>query len=203
MGWKDYVEKAVKTGAAVNSAPRGRSDTQAIDAVNRAAPLNAGNAFDNIESILEGNTTARPARYTELSDLCAAIVPPNTVPDASHASLAVSLTPNDWNDGSNQASPPQVLTIAAYASIANWQTVAQLNIGRTRLLIQNTGTGNLYLVFGKASQYNANITTSYHLKITPGQTYFDDSWQGRVDMVSDSGTTASVAEFSRAQNVSQ
>lgn len=203
MGFKDFVSTAVKTGSAVNSAPRGRSDTQKIDAVNQAAPTTDSNAFDDIESILKGNTTARPARGTELSDLCAALVPPNTVPDASHASLAVSLTPNDWNDGSNQASTPIVLTIAAYASIASWQTVAQLNTGRTRLLIQNVGSGNLFLVFGKASQYAANITTIFHLKVAPGQAYFDDSWQGRVDMVSDSGTSATVAEFARAQNVSQ
>jgi len=203
MGFRNFVSDAVKTGTQVNSSPRGRHDQQGIDAVNQAAPSTADNAFDEIENILKGKTTARSARGVSLEDLCSALVPPNTVPDASHASIAVSLTPNDWNDGTNQASPPQVLTVAAYASIASWQTVAQLNTGRTRLLIQNVGTGNLFLVFGKASQYAANITTTYHMKVAPGQTYLDDAWQGRVDMVSDAGTSASVAEFTRAQNVSQ
>jgi len=204
MGFRDFVKDAINAGQEINEKPRTRPGSQpGIDAVNQAAPATADTAFEDVGPILQGKTTARPDRHTSLEDLCDALVPPSNVPDGSHTSLAVSISPNSWSDGANQASAPGIIAIGIFGGAVIYQSVAQLNIGRIRLVIQNVGTGNLFVVFGKAAQYGADTTTKYHIKIAPGQTYFDDSWQGRVDVTSDTGTSISVIEMARAQNVSQ
>jgi hypothetical protein len=201
----DFVDTSVKKGANVNAQPRGRQTSQpGVDAVNQAIKANSGNAFDDVESVLSGNTTARQARRPmSAGDLCDAIVPPNNVVSSAKASLAVSISPNSWNNGGNQTTAPLLITIAAFGATVPYEPYAQFNTSRTRLMIQNLGSGNLFIVFGKASQFNADITTKYHMKIAAGQTYFDDQWQGRIDVASDSGTQFTIIEFTRAQNVSQ
>ena len=204
MAFGDFVKDANAKSATVNSAPRPRQLQQAgIDAVNHAALPTENTAFEDVESILEGNTTARKFRGISLEDLCAALLAPSEIPSQSHASLAVSISPNSADLGANQATVPIIIPIAAFGGANIYEPIAQLNISRQRLTIQNVGLGNLFIVYGKASQYGGNVTTVYHLKIAPGDTFFDEQWQGRIDVASDTGTSISVIEFSRAQNVSQ
>lgn len=204
MGFNDFVQKAVSKGKATNMQPRGRQTAQpGIDDVNRASVATMETAFDDVESFIEGKATSRVGRGTSVGDICDALIPANTVPSPGNPSLVVSLSPNSWDDGANVATAPAAQVIGVFGPGIAYFAVAQLNIGRQRILIQNNGTGNLFIVFGKASQFNADVTTRFHMRITPGQTYFDDSWQGRVDVASDTGTTISVAEFTRAKNVSQ
>jgi len=204
MGFNDFTNNSVKQATRVNSAPRGRPAAQAgIDAVNASAARDATNAFDDIEGLLEGKSTARPARGVSLDDLCAAIVPPNQIPSQAQTSIAVSVSPNSWDDGSNLASVPGIIAVPAFVSTVPFVNVAQYNTQRTRLVIQNLGSGNLFVIFGKAAQYGGNITTNYHLQVASGQVYFDDQWQGRIDVASDSGCSISVVELARAVNVSQ
>jgi hypothetical protein len=181
--------------------PRGRFQNDAIDAINRASAT-AENAFSDVKSVLEGNSSARQQREVEAGDVCDTVMSGNTLPSIDKDSLVVTLSPLSWGQGNNQATNPINTVLGDFAS-TGYILGAQYNPQRTRLMIVNTGSGSLFVIFGKAAQYGANVTTLFHLVIPEGEVYIDDSWQGRVDIASDTGSSFSLIEFSRALNVSQ
>jgi hypothetical protein len=176
-----------------------------IDQVNDAGRAASQiDPFANISGILEGKNTARVQR-PRTADLCDAVLPGGAIPSTSDPALNVTISPNSFTEGSNQVSQPFVTTPPLFVNVSSFIAALQANPSRQRFMIQNlSGTANLFLIFGKASQFGGNITTAFHFKLVPGQTLVDDLWNGRIDLVADaSGGTISVSEFTRVTNVSQ
>ena len=169
-----------------------------IDRVNEAGFSSDADPFSDVQKILEGRATARDIRGVS-GDPCKAVLPPHAVPDGSEYTIPVSVSPSSYGMSTNAASLPQVQPIGTA-----YETVAQFNPGRMRILIQNVGTTTLYVIFGNASQVGGDTVTKYHAQILPNATFIDDMWQGRVDIASGAvGGKASIVEFSRTGQVSQ
>ena len=184
---------------------RSQALQDAIDQVNQISQNEKNiDPFSEIGPILDGQSTSRQPRKGSGLDICDAVIPANTIPSTDNPSVVVAISPDSFGQQSNLATNPRVQTITAYASPSSYVTVAQANQSRQRLILQNVGSsGNIFVIFGKATQFGGDITSFYHLIIQPGDTYIDDSWVGRVDVSSDSGASLSTIEFTRQLNVSQ
>ena len=182
----------------------GSQTQQGIDAANRAAgTIDDQDPFSEVAEIIAGKAAIRKSRSTPGPDLCDCTIPGNTVPTTDDPALVIAISPNSADQGMNTATNPFITTLNAF-SVVGYQRFLQANPGRQRFIIQNTGSSNLFVVFGKADQFGADITTKNHMKIVPGATYIDDGYRGRIDLASDAaGGTVSVIEFVRQQNVSQ
>lgn len=199
MSFNKVVNSAI---ASVPARPRGRNSNQTgIDEVNQASVPTSETVFDDVQSLIDGSATARPVRKAGASDICDTIIPPNTLPSPGNAGIASIASPLSWGEGLNQSTIPAV---QSYDVAQGFVPVAQFNTSRNRLMIQNIGTGYVYVIYGNAQAVKGNIATAYHFRIAPGDTLSDDSWQGRVDIAVDAdGTLVSVVELSRVINVSQ
>jgi hypothetical protein len=166
-----------------------------IDIVNSAiAELDNENPFQEVSDLLKGRASARDQRDAT-ADICETVLPGNSQPSQSNPSLVVAVGPNSYNAGANSASNPlQVPVGITYA------TLTQANLKRQRVIIQNVGTTNLFIIFGNSSSFGAT-NNNYHVKIASGQTYTDEMWVGRIDIVSDlAGGVVSFVENWRSQN---
>lgn len=199
MSFKDTVDSAIKS---VPARPRGRNSNQTgIDEANQASVQTSATVFDDVQSLIDGSATARPVRKAGASDICDTIIPPNNLPSPGNAGIVSVLSPLSWGEGLNTATIPAV---QSYDVAQGFVSVAQFNTSRNRVMIQNIGTGNVYVIFGNSQAVNGDITNAYHFLIAPGETMSDDSWQGRIDIAVDAdGTLVSVTELSRVINVSQ
>ena len=81
-------------------------------------------------------------------------------------------------------------TIATVASSVTDQTLLVANPARKRMIINNTGTGNLYIKFGTVAS-----TTSFTYKITPGSLYqsnLPSEFVGQIDGIWDTANGLAV-----------
>lgn len=174
-----------------------------IDDVNQnIADIDNSDPFAQIKSTLDGIATSRAQRQAGGPDVCDAVIPGNVIADSNHPALVVDLSPNGHNQGLEQVSNPIVAQFQT-----TYVTVLQANPARRRLVVQNTGTTGIYLIFGQASKFTSGVAqqfTIYHIKIASGATYVDELWRGRVDLVSDAANgVAAVSEYWRSTNFSQ
>ena len=169
-----------------------------IDAVNKATgDIDRDNPFSQVIGILEGNASSRQQRKPNQIDICDTTLPGNSLISQNNPSVSVSISPNSYDAGSNAASNPLI----ALVQLA-YQTLLQANPKRQRIIIQNVGSTNLFIIFGIASSFNAKDATLYHVKIPSGQSYIDEQWVGRIDIVSDAGNgVVSAVETWRNQNI--
>jgi|SRR5215469_1206124 len=182
----------------VNMPPLSPLTRVGIDDVNQnIANIDNSDPFAQVKQTLDGQASARQLRGQGEPDVCDTTLPGNSIVDQTHPALVVALSPTGHNQGLEQSSNPVVSLIQT-----TYQNILQANPARRRLLVQNTGTSNLYLIFGKASNFTAPFTTQfsiYHVKIAAGDTYIDELWRGRVDIVSDaSNGVAAYSEYWRS-----
>jgi len=174
-----------------------------IDSINSSiADIDNSDPFAQIQLTLDGQANARKLRPQGSPDICDAMLPGNLVADSNHPALVVALSPNGHEEGLEQSSNPVVSQFQT-----TYVNVLQANPGRRRLIVQNTGTTGIYLIFGKASNFTSGLAqqfTIYHVKIASGSTYVDELWRGRVDLVSDAANgLAAVSEYWRSTSFSQ
>jgi hypothetical protein len=203
MTFSSFIKDGLKK---VPATPEGRNPQQtAIDVVNANSGISES-PFADVKAVIDGASSARPQLLRPSLDLCDAVIPGNNVPTTNNPALVVALSPNSFDENINQASQPFVQDIPAFVTSSTYQTVLQNNPARRRLMIQNVNkdTTPLFVIFGKATQFNGDVTANYHMQITPGQTYIDDRYVGRVDVVGGAADVKiAVTEFTRSKNVSQ
>jgi hypothetical protein len=171
-----------------------------IDQVNQAvADVDNAHPFAEVQKVLDGIATAREQRGTSPLDICDAILPANQFADNSKPSLLVSISPNSFDEGASGISNPLIAAVQT-----GYQLALQANPKRQRLFVQNGGGTGLYIIFGSAATFGAVDSTLYHAKIAVGETFIDEMWVGRIDIVSDApGGKVSIWEMWRTLNVSQ
>lgn len=172
---------------------------QGIDAVNKAtSEIDNIDPFSQVRGILDGQATSRNQRKGSV-DICDTTLPANSNVSGANPSVVVSIGPNSYDAGSNAASNPLIQTV----NLA-YQLLIQANPARQRILLQNNATTNLFIILGNAASFGAKDSTLYHIKIPAGQTYIDEQWVGRIDIVSDAvNGVVSCVETWRNLNVSQ
>jgi hypothetical protein len=175
--------------------PTSQVTQNGIDSVNSAiADVDNDNPFQAVADLLKGKASARDQRDTGV-DICETTLPGNSQPSQANPSIVVAIGPNSYDAGSNAASNPLQVPVGT-----SYVILTQANPKRQRFIVQNVGTTNLFIIFGNAASFSAT-NNNYHIKIAAGQTYTDEMWVGRVDIVSDlAGGVVSFVENWRSQN---
>jgi hypothetical protein len=173
-----------------------------INNVNNSAPI--GNTIDEqVQQVLKGQRTSQPNRADNPDVSCPDVAPGFTAPTNSQKALVVTVSPNSPGSLSTTITEPvgQVLISDTIP-----QVLAQANLNRSEMIIQNTGTTVIYLIFGIAPGGPANATQGirYHVALAPGAaahdgtgaTWVSDLWKGQVSaFAAVGGGQLAISEF--------